>query len=406
MKKLFILAGVLFAILPFGVHANAFSLPFEGARISPIGDTDPRVLTTNTIEMVSEDVTIEVKMLDSSTSYYVKDTEGYLTFRSKAHVKETYVLNNAGTEQQDFQMGMPLGNGVLLDRDQGTEGATATTTWEALRNLQVAVDGASITTQTIDVARRSVESSATQDVDAWSAWTVDFGAKGSNTAKRTILVEYDMYPSDGGYSAAWSYYNPMFSGMDVVNSRYYYLVSSGRGWKGPIGSSNITMKFPESISLVQEAYEGNRTCVEAECEATRVNRWSVWPTDYTTQSTSNILVWKRENWEPKPFESYLDDRYDGDDFVVEFMYPKTREAFQAKFTLASTQNLSELSKPYAYGEREDNSEDADREAVSGGTSSAGGDQNNSALMLGLLALVVIAVGALAWYGSRMRVPQA
>lgn len=397
---------MVFAVLPLGVHANEFSLPFEGARISPIADTDPRVLTTNDIEMVSEDVIIEVEMLDGPTSYYIKDTEGYLRFQSKAHVKETYVLNNKGVEKQDFQMGFPLGNGVLLDRDQGLEGATVATTWEALRNLKVVVDGASMSTQAIDMARRSAESSATQGVDRWSAWTVDFGAMGSNTAKRTILVEYDMYPADGGYSAAWSYYNPMFSGIDLVNARYAYLVSSGRGWKGPIGSSSITMKFPESVSLVQETYEGNRTCVEAACEATRVNRWSVWPTDYTTQSTSNTLVWKRENWESKSFESYLDDRYNGDDFVVELMYPKTREAFQEKFALASTQNLSELSKAYAYGEQADDSEEADREQVSSGSSSAGDDQNNSALMLGLLAVVVIAVGALAWYGSRMRAPQA
>lgn len=401
------LAATVFAILPFGAGASGLPLPLEGARISPIVDTDPRVLTTSDIEMVSENVTIGVELLNGSTSYYVKDTDGYLTFQSKARVKATYVLNNTGSkEAKGFRMGLPLGNGVLLDRDQNTAGAVTATTWEALRNVSVKVDGAAVTPQTTTLARGDAETSAAQDGDTWSVWSADFGKSGSSTGKRTIEVEYDVYPSDGGYDAPWLYYNPMFAETDMVNARYYYLLSSGRGWKDTIGSSSITMTFPESVSLVQETYEGNRTCVEAQCEVTSMKRWRVWPSDYTAPSTNNALVWKRENWEPKAYESYLDESYDGDDLVIEFMYPKTREAFQGKFTLANSQKLSELSKPYVYGEQGDDSEGADRDAVSSGTTGASDDQNNSGLMLGLLGVVVVIVGGLAWYGSRMRAPQA
>ena len=363
----------------------------EGESLIPLVDADSRVLTSNDVRMVSEHVDINIEILDEPIYLQMEDADGYLYYHSRAHVTAAFVLENeSNSEIRNFSIGFPEGKGDrnLLELDPSTEEYSVGPTWETLRSFSASIEGQEVESQTVDVNyKNSAES------EPWSVWTMDFGSAGSNTATRNVVVEYDIYSSDSGFYRSYGIdaLDNLSSSLYVSNARFYYVLRTGRGWKGKIDSSIIRMRFPEEVELAQKIIEvesDSEYCQTADCDPVTFSAFQIHPSDYRVDAENNTLVWERTDWNPKANLSSYDEDYAGDDIVIEFMYPETLAFFDEHFETKSTTPLAELSEPFDYGDTNDDND---------GQGETETDEKSESLFqdTGALAILIAAVAGLA-----------
>lgn len=105
----------------------------------------------------------------------------------------------------------------------------------------------------VKYTRKEFSTSEIKENEPWALWNVDFGSNGSQAAEQEIKVTYEILSSDAYYTDPYD----VPAGVDalrVASASFYYILHTGQGWKGTIGSSVIRAKIPKEIPLNQKEF--------------------------------------------------------------------------------------------------------------------------------------------------------
>lgn len=313
----YLILTILF--LPFVAHANVAPLRIPGQTLVPLEAGSARNTSTDDIRMVSEEVTLDVHLLDKIVEQSSKTTDGYIRGRSQVTVIANFTLaNESEFRRSNFVMGFPYQTGLLQDAQSEEEERN----FAALQNLHVLIDGEPATFETVVIDEDKQDSF---DGERWATWTVDFGEKGSEHAVREIKVSYDILSSDWYFTELASIENLPEGIYD--SAAFYYILHTGSGWKDTIGKTTVRMRFPKDIEFVQREFEtwGGDENARA---------WSISPAEYEVDDEKHEITWQMNDWEPE-FSSDANPN-----ILVEFMYPETVKIFTDHFPIVSTAALT------------------------------------------------------------------
>lgn len=337
MKKLF-LSSLLFATLfvlciPNISHANVAPIQIPGQTLIPLEQNVMRMATTDHIEMTSEEILIDISILDEAVHKGGGTMDSYLWSNSQAAVTASFQLKNTSKDGiSDFLIGFPFGTGGYTNEDDQTA------EWMLLRNLHVYIDGSEVAFEK-KFYNSTNESSLDPESEPWAVWTMDFGKGELDAATRDVKLTYDLYSTDHNKGVLLSENNINLDENSDGSALFYYILHTGRGWKGSIGSTTVRVKVPSEIPFEQEEFTD-------QYKRSVAQTWDLSPTTFTLDTEKHEIVWHFTNWEPtipsKPFYGLPMDDPSNPNIVVEFMYPETSAVLKKYFTLASTTPLKTL----------------------------------------------------------------
>jgi MYXO-CTERM domain-containing protein len=212
----------------------------------PGSSVDPGEAVTQ-VQMVSEEVLLEIigkPMPAGEAGYLAAD-------HMQGHVTATFVMRNQGQSEEAFEVWFPLG---------APDGYSTVTT---VSNFQAWVDGAPA--QVSEALREG----KWESMVPWATWPVTFPP-----AQDVILrVEYDVLPD--GYSPYGT---------------FPYVLETGAGWWGPIGTGTITFRLPYPVNETNTVLNPD-VYGDAQTDWLAPN-----PADYTVSGTD--VVWRFTELEP------------------------------------------------------------------------------------------------------------
>lgn len=320
MKDFFSLLIFLILIgVPNISYANVAPVKIPGQTLVPLEQNVMRMATTDHIEMTSEEVLIDISILDKIIHEGGTATDSYLRSRSQASVTASFQLKNTSEDEiNNFFVGFPFGAGGYTHADdQKAE-------WTQLRNLHVYIDGSEVAFEK-KFYHTTNESSPDPESEPWAVWTMDFGKFGSELAVREIKLSYDILSSDWYFTELASIENLPEGIYD--SAAFYYILHTGSGWKDTIGQTDVKMRFPKNIEFVQREFETWGGDANA-------RSWSISPAGYTVDEEKHEITWEMNDWEPE-FSSDANPN-----ILVEFMYPETVKIFTDHFPIVSTAELT------------------------------------------------------------------
>lgn len=216
----FILFFFSLFFFPFIVYANVAPLRIPGQTLIPLGNSTVQLTSTEDIEMSSEEVGVDVQLLDQQIEQFSTKTDAYIRGRSQAFVTASFILENTSeSEQNNFAMGFPLGTGGL----RNVEGKLETDDFAQLQNLHVFVDGLPLEYETVSRQANEIDAAPTE---RWAVWPVNFGQRGSENARREVKVTYDILSSDMYFTELEM--AEKSDGGPYNASLFYYILHTGR----------------------------------------------------------------------------------------------------------------------------------------------------------------------------------
>lgn len=325
---LFVLIGV-----PNISYANVAPVKIPGQTLIPLDQNEMRATLTEAVEMTAEEVILDISLLkdpvfktDDSSDYFVRAS-------SEAHVTASFTLTNTSRKNiGDFYIGFPFGTAGYDFQNQSVELAQ-------LRNLHVFVENQEVTFEKRDHIPKNEYVTDVGSVP-WAVWTMDFGKAGSQSAARNIKLTYDIYSSDSNNEAILlSEYNIPLPDSLPGSALFYYILHTGSGWKGNIGSTIVRIRFPDEIPLAREEFQDEK-------KNNVYQTWDIVPTAFTIDEEKHEIVWRFINWEPniptQPFYGFPTEDASNPNIMVQFPYPQTLAVLKEYFSVSSATPLEEL----------------------------------------------------------------
>jgi uncharacterized protein DUF4424 len=146
----------------------------------------------------------------------------------EASVRASFTLVNEGSSAERLEVGFPTAAQMV----GGTvdEKGVHVTEWgpARLHDLRVRIDGVAVKTESRD------GSIGPSGISGWALWNMTFAPRST----RTVTVSYDV-PTVDRYRDPESY---------LRNRQLTYILTTGRGWAGPIGRATIVVQAGAGIT--------------------------------------------------------------------------------------------------------------------------------------------------------------
>ncbi|PIS42585.1 MAG: hypothetical protein COT24_02715 [Candidatus Kerfeldbacteria bacterium CG08_land_8_20_14_0_20_40_16] len=322
MKKFLILL-VIFLFLPLVTKANIAPVSVPGQGIVPVDADYGSMSTTDTVTMKSETVLINIRLLDKRIVNSEENSDAYTSSAAAANVKATFNLENiTDNEIKDFPVGFPFSTGGVVNNHN----MLITNGWARLQNLAVEVDGQKINYEEKEFLVPNYPP-LTDYTEPWAVWKMDFAKKGDGGSKKQITLSYDIISSDWYHT---EFYGASEPDKDYFSGSFYYILHTGQGWQGNIGSSRIKFFFPKEIKMDIEKFDVNG--VEA-------YSLQALPDNYSIDKTDHAIEWDFTNWKPAP--AYKNNSFSGD-IWVNFMYPDTLAYCEKTFSYVNVNHAGNV----------------------------------------------------------------
>ena len=194
-------------LLSFASVTRADVAPPEMPPGSAVGPDDESPIQTQ-VQMRSERVVMDVVRVNPT------DYASFAFNVAMANVTGTFTLRNLGTADETMQVRFPL-------RDPYGEGL-GTYLYPDVLSFTVSVDGVAVPTKVIVTANPQEYTGSDTNI-RWAAWDTTFPVG----ADVVISVSYVIFPT--GY---------------VPLAKFAYVLSTGAGWRGPIGRGEVVLRLP------------------------------------------------------------------------------------------------------------------------------------------------------------------
>lgn len=279
---------------------------------------------------------MDIELLNEPIYRTSEKTNAYVRANAKARVEATFKLTNTASHAiSDFDLGFPLGTDTLDFENQSVD-------WAQLQNLRVIVDGKEVAFE-----KKQYQSEISPDntnLEDWSVWKMNFGEANTNDAIREVKLTYDIYSTDQSLGILFSENNIQTEGSDPGSAMFYYILHTGRGWKGNIGSTTVRVRVPSDIPFVQKEFTDSNKDVIAQT-------WDLSPRTFILDTEHHEIIWHFTDWEPTlpsmPFFGLPMEDSLNPNVVIEFLYPETQAALETYFKTVATAPLEILAASQA-----------------------------------------------------------
>ena len=183
---------------------------------------------------------------------------------AEAHVEGVFYMRNRGDAEEHMRVQFPLA-------DPSGRGS-GFFTYPEVQNFVATVDGQTVPTTAIELPNPYSE----EDPPVrWAAFDVTFPV----TREVVISVSYTMLPT--GY---------------LPEAVFAYVLSTGAGWRGPIGKVDISMRLPYTATYENVVLDGNKTTRGARFVKGEL-RWNWTNLEPSTKSDVVVTILSPQIWQ-------------------------------------------------------------------------------------------------------------